>query len=89
MYGGLIKRMSQTLKEFRLWEGNIFHTKMGKKYILIPILRLLQSGDHCLVTVKGEGVDCYTSERIYKADAGMNAQEPMLHFFLGLNLCYW
>lgn len=35
MYGGLVKRMSQTLKEFRLWEGKVFNTKMEKN-ILIP-----------------------------------------------------
>lgn len=28
---GLVQRMSQTLKEFRLWEGKVFNTKMGKK----------------------------------------------------------
>lgn len=31
MYMGLVKRTSQTLKEFRLWEGKVFNTKMEKK----------------------------------------------------------
>lgn len=59
MYGGLVKRMSQTLKEFRLSEGNIFNTKM-EKYIKVsssPVLLLLHSGDHVLVSRKGDYVD--------------------------------
>lgn len=59
MYGGLVKRMSQTLKEFRLSEGNIFNTKM-EKYIKVsssPVLLLLQSGDHVLISRKGDYVD--------------------------------
>lgn len=32
MYEGLAKRMIQTSKEFRLWEGKVFNPKMEKIY---------------------------------------------------------
>lgn len=77
MYGGLIKRMSQTLKEFKLWEGKAFNTKM-EKVCPHPQSCFLQSGDH--IGHSGRTVcrliDC---ELIYKA-ARIDGQVPMLCF---------
>lgn len=57
MNEGLAKRMSQTSKEFRLWEGKVFNTKMEKNTSSSPVLLLLQSGDHHLVITKGDCED--------------------------------
>lgn len=83
MYGSLVKRVSQTLKELRLWEGEVFNTKMERN-ISSSLVLLLQSGDHCPVTRKGDCVDSYTFEPIYKTVARMNGQEPVLCFILVL-----